>query len=905
MRTSERVAGRPAAKALQIGLGASGVLDIDGTTGTVRILEKLDGALTGPSSGAAAKIAMRYVTNHHSALGLRKADLDTFHLRRAYLDIAGNHHLSWNQTIDGVQVFSNGLTATVDDQGRLLTVGGSPVSGAAAPAARNPATDRITTADAAIAAARTDLGERSATPGPGDTAEEVLLVTRQRSYRAWQAITMSAQQPAVSVFDAASGQLLYRRSLSADESSEATASTGKAHLYFPGHQPGGSPVGVDFSARGWLSKSAKRLSGNNSHTWSDVNDDNLAQTGEEVAPRTGQQWDYTLKPFALPNVSFCGHPYPCSWNPNKPFSWRTNRAQNATQVFFFVNNFHDHLMAAPIGFTEAAGNFQAKNLTGADGDGDAVRTQTDDGANTADGLPDGNHIDNANMSTPPDGTAPVMQMYLQHQPGTTYPDGDPFSPTNVGDEADTVYHEYTHGLSNRLVVDADGLSSLGEVQAGAMGEAWSDWYAMDYLVNQGLQVDQKKQVDVVMFQYDGAGVALDRTEPMDCARDSKSTLCTGGDTGHGGGYTYADYAKVAGSPEVHADGEIWAQTLWTLRDRIGSAASQSLVTRAMELAPSNPSFLDMRNAILVADTAVFDGANHDKIWRTFAGRGMGYFAGSLGGDDSEPGASRSQPPTGSTNGTISGVVTDADSGLPVAGAPVTLAFQGGGTVANPTARTDAQGHYNIGPVPVGRYAKLVVGGAGYDPARSAVTVTTTGATNDFVVRRNWAASSGGASISSSTGPDYGPACGPPQLIDGSLATGWASTTGDNEGTATNVFVPKEVIIDLGRAIDITSFGVDPTATCGDGGSASTGAFSIQTSPNAITWTTARTGAFDQSDRGRVNLLTPTAGSTGVRYVRFTILGNQTPDFANNCPNGAYSGCSFTDVTEVKVYGAES
>ena len=81
-----------------------------------------------------------------------------------------------------------------------------------------------------------------------------------------------------------------------------------------------------------------------------------------------------------------------------------------------------------------------------------------------------------------------MQMYLQHQPGTSYPDGDPFSPTNVGDEADTVYHEYTHGLSNRLVVDPGRLHS-GRVQAGAMGEAWGDWYAMDYLVSQGLQRD--------------------------------------------------------------------------------------------------------------------------------------------------------------------------------------------------------------------------------------------------------------------------------------------------------------------------------------------------------------------------------------------------------------------------------
>ena len=98
--------------------------------------------------------------------------------------------------------------------------------------------------------------------------------------------------------------------------------------------------------------------------------------------------------------------------------------------------------------------------------------------------PDANHIDNANMGTPPDGQSPEMQMYLFHQPGTRYPTRTRSSPANGGDEADVVYHEYTHGLSNRLVVDATGNSTLGRIQAGSMGEAWSDWYAMDYLVSQ-------------------------------------------------------------------------------------------------------------------------------------------------------------------------------------------------------------------------------------------------------------------------------------------------------------------------------------------------------------------------------------------------------------------------------------
>ena len=82
-----------------------------------------------------------------------------------------------------------------------------------------------------------------------------------------------------------------------------------------------------------------------------------------------------------------------------------------------------------------------------------------------------------------------MQMYLFH--AAEHRHLDPFLASNGGDEADVVYHEYTHGLSNRLVVDANGVPTLNSPQPGAMGEAWSDWYAMDFLNNLGFQPDPK------------------------------------------------------------------------------------------------------------------------------------------------------------------------------------------------------------------------------------------------------------------------------------------------------------------------------------------------------------------------------------------------------------------------------
>jgi hypothetical protein len=65
------------------------------------------------------------------------------------------------------------------------------------------------------------------------------------------------------------------------------------------------------------------------------------------------------------------------------------------------------------------------------------------------------------------------------------------------------------------------------------------------------------------------------------------------------------------------------------------------------------------------------------------------------------------------------------------------------------------------------------------------------------------------------------------------------------------------------------------------------------------------GTFTGDDVGQLNDVEPTGTADGVQYVRFTITSNQTPDFATTCPGGAFAGCSFTDLTELEVFGAPS
>ena len=78
---------------------------------------------------------------------------------------------------------------------------------------------------------------------------------------------------------------------------------------------------------------------------------------------------------------------------------------------------------------------------------------------------DGSGVNNANFNTPFDGSSGRMQMYVFTGP----------TPDRDGDlDADIVYHEHTHGLSNRLV----GVNTLFGEQSGGMGEGWSDFVGM-------------------------------------------------------------------------------------------------------------------------------------------------------------------------------------------------------------------------------------------------------------------------------------------------------------------------------------------------------------------------------------------------------------------------------------------
>lgn len=922
----------PATEALKDSLGTEGLLDVDPLTGTPRMVGKLDGFLTGASGSPATAVALGYVQRNAAAFGLTAAEVSGLALARDYVSIDGTHHLFFRQQVNGLPVFGNGVKANVTKDGSLINVLGSPVAATSA----GSATPGIS-AGGAVAAAREDAAEsmvpyRSVKGGTatspttfsnGDRSSLVYFQGVAGLRLAWQTYVSGSAGAFLYVIDGSTGAVLYRRSL-------VNYADALVYENYPGAPAGGTQVHKSISLPGWLT-SATTLSGNNTHVYSDLDDSNDPTNSsgdpEEIPPSGGGNWLYPVTPFTFPgalNATYGCNTQLCTWDPRigadfslpGAFSYETNRLQDGAQLFYLINTFHDHLAVAPIGFTPAAGNFEGA---------DPVLGEAIDGANTYGfGFPDPNHTDNANFATPPDGFSPRMQMFLWHDPTTDFfngPAADPFLPSSGSNEADIVYHEYTHGLSNRLVVDASGNSTLGNVQAGSMGEAWSDWYAFDFLVKQGLVTDTPASGELRVGTYVGRGQDLIRTEPLDCAVGS-SGPCGGTPGADPGGYTYGDFGKIIGRPEVHADGEIWGQTLWDLRTALGSDLAESLVTRAMELSPANPSFLDMRNSILQADLVAGAGKS-DTIWAVFANRGMGFYAAATNGDDAAPVEDFSLPPGAKAKtAKLKGTVRDADTKKPIDGIVVAFGGHASGFPGAFAGVTNQVGKYDVKKVFTGVYPKVSATGAGYDQVVVPVTIGQGNNVQDFTVRRDWAALAGGSSVASFTGPDFsGFGCGPASAIDQSQGSGWGSTTDNDAGDATGNVTPKEVVVQLPSAVNVTEIKVNPSNTCGDAGSASTKDFRLETSANGTTWVTVKEGSFGVADRGQyvtVSGLNP-AGLSGVRYVRFTMLNPQVPlvngtlppfgssGVPDRCgpaaPNpGNFSGCQFMDMSELGVYG---
>ncbi|HEY6780459.1 MAG TPA: M36 family metallopeptidase, partial [Thermoleophilaceae bacterium] len=504
----------------------------------------------------------------------------------------------------------------------------------------------------------------------GHDASLGLLPDGDTTRLAWDVLAFADSQHVFrATVDAHSGAVITRHNL-------VRNAAGTVHRHYPGAPSGGSAQSEPFPTTGddpWIGPPYTRLEGDNALAYADPNDTvfsgrigrnpSPAPAGANyIAPSSGSgtagaTWNFPTQGFTVPSglttKMFCP-PTDCTWdNWQQDYSWQDNLSQAATQAFWFVNHFHDHLQNDPaIAFTDARGNFE-KSGPDTSRDKDPVHVQIDDGANTEDytdpdgggpdgtpdGFPDKDHTNNASMTTLPDGIPGRMQLQLF----SNLPLGGSTAvrDVNAADDAAIVYHEYTHGLSERLVCcDSAGFSTINGPQGDALSEGWSDWYALDLLDDEGLMPDTGA-IDMRFGAYEAYPF---RSQPIDCPVLSTDAACPGRGPGQRGGYTYGDFGHIAGVPEAHADSEIWSETLWDLRRGLiatlgraqGIERARELVTGSMILvAGSSPDFLDMREAILSVDAAA---GHSDKnlIAEVFAARGMGASASTAGPNDINP-----------------------------------------------------------------------------------------------------------------------------------------------------------------------------------------------------------------------------------------------------------------------------
>jgi extracellular elastinolytic metalloproteinase len=180
-----------------------------------------------------------------------------------------------------------------------------------------------------------------------------------------------------------------------------------------------------------------------------------------------------------------------------------------------------------------------------------------------------------------------------------------FPPTSRHTALDStvVFHEYTHGVTNRLVGGQRDEHALEQPQSRGMGEGWGDYIACT--INKTDVVGAwllNKEAGNRGFRYD------------DNFPDGFDKLGTGR-------YT-----------EIHNIGEIWCATLMEMNRKIGDTLGLQLVVDALKLSPANPSFLDMRDSIIAALrnrllAQQISQSAHDQalqgIWAAFARFGMG------------------------------------------------------------------------------------------------------------------------------------------------------------------------------------------------------------------------------------------------------------------------------------------
>ncbi len=704
--------------------------------------------LTEPTSVERPEVLKTFLRDNPALVGLDPTQTDSLKITADYTNPDGNlSYTNLEQRIGGVPVFAGEVKAGFDREGQIVRiinnlapgldyaaiskVFGNPVD--AVRAAAGHIDHEFVDSELQInSKASTDL---KAVFGKGDwatTAERMYFPTEPGvAIPAWRVLIWQPADAYYVIVDAASGAMLWRKNIVEDQTQPATYNVYRnANAYIDvadspaPFTPG--PNAPDGSQSAVIARENLTLIGNegansfNNLGWIDDGqnqpDGNLNEAGIDRDGINGVDLDLV---FGSPNRVFSSTWNPPPGNPSPGDDPLTEQAQRGAviQMFYVMNRYHDELYKR--GWVESAFNFQHNNFGRGGLGNDRVSSEGQDSGG----------VNNANFATPADGSRPRMQMFLWTNPT---PDRDGTA------DADIIIHEVTHGLSNRLHGNASGLSTN---MSRGMGEGWGDFYghtmlaeptdpingiyttggystllaAIGYTSNYYHGI---RRFPKAVIAFTGPNGLPHNPLTFRYVNNNCNTLIGTTTTSPNSAYPRGPFGSST-CDQVHNLGEVWSSALWEVRAlmiaRLGFTAGTErvlqVVTDGMKLAPTGPTFLQERDAIISA-AATFSTADADDVREGFRRRGVGYGASiqnagtginntsvteSFAGWPA-PTPTPTPTPTPVPGFTVSGFVTKTN-GRGLSGATVTLFRQPSGPTA--TTTTTGDGSYAFTNVATG------------------------------------------------------------------------------------------------------------------------------------------------------------------------------------------------------------
>ncbi len=839
--------------------------------GTPSSIMKAKGYLTEPKSGDAETIARQWLKNNAEVFGLTAKDIDSLQVTRNY-KMPGTElqPVTFQQSFDGIQsIFGGRVIVAVNKTGQILSVTGNMTK------AKDFKNEYALTATEA-------LNKVVALESPGSTYTANLegqkngwdvfdganvLPTKQYVKKAvfakgneivpvYRVLHIAELEKGSEVIiDAKTGERLYERSLAQHLNSE-----GSVFENFPGAKAGGTQTTKSFkgdpaaSPNGWLypnSEVGVTTLGNNVNTfanWSNF----LVPADQAVRP---------VSPLGQFN-----YPFTNSWQKTKgqiaPPSYAIDVNSAATNLFYHHNLFHDYFYK--LGWVEGAGNLQTTNYGKGGAEGDAIMGLVQAGA-VSGGEPTYTGRDNAYMLTLPDGLPAWSGMFLWEPiEGAfegAYADGDY--------DAGIIYHEYSHALSNRLVA---GGEALGSHQAGSMGEAWGDWFAMHYLIKNGLQ--EKAVVGAYVTDNQERGIRSWALE------DSP--------------LQYGDVGFDVGGPEVHSDGEIWAAILWEVRDKLlsslgkveGEKVVEQLVIDAMPISAPNPSMVDMRDAMITADTERYGGKHYDLLWSAFAKRGLGEGASSKGGNDTDPVPAYNHPAQ-ELNGLFAGKIINAATKKPVENVRIIVGEFEART--SPVVTSSEDGKFSL-PMVAGTYdITIQARGFGSRTIKGVEVQAGSNKAQKLTLEPNLASSFNGATIASvSSESDSNQV---KMAIDDTAASVYASEKEENG------FTGAEFVVDLAKdePVKVSTINISAFKDISKGRFATINDFNVLSSIDGETWTEIVDSKF--------NTQIPRPAAPDLNYKEYELANTIEAKYLKLVVKNAQNNKSgYVQVAELQAFG---